>query len=519
MNQAFTADIAQDTAGDTLEVLVVGAGFAGVGAAIKLREAGIEQFILCEKAAGIGGTWWHNTYPGAACDIPSHLYCYSFEPNPNWSRKYAPQAEIQAYIEHCVDKYGVRERIRLNCAVQSLAWDEARGIWLAQLGDGSRIRSRHVIFASGGLHLPVFPDIPGRDSFAGPSMHSAQWDHRVDFSDQRVAVIGSAASAIQLIPRLAEQAAQVHVYQRTPNYIAPRGDRAFSPREQQRFARWPWLNRLYRQLLFLRGELLLYPVVRSKRRSRWREFLQRRLRHYVGSSVASPQLAQALIPDYELGCKRILIADDFYQALNKPNVSLHTAGIAAIHADGVETRDGSLQQADILVYATGFDLEGYMRATPVTGRGGKTLDEVWADIPSAYKGGFVPGFPNLYFTTGPNTGVGTTSVVYMIEAQLQLILQAIHACGSERTVEVKAEACQRYNRMLRDALQQTVWAGSCHSWYKREDGEIPSLYPFNARTYWRDHKVLVTRDFHWEALPETSDGTREVTQGADPTSA
>ncbi|WP_187276627.1 flavin-containing monooxygenase [Parahaliea maris] len=485
-------------------MLIVGAGFAGIGAGIRLRQSGEENFLICDKAAGIGGTWWHNRYPGAACDIASHLYCYSFEPNPNWSRKFSPQPEIQAYIEHCANKYGLRDRIRLNTPVRSLAWREDTGLWQAQLGDNRSIYARHVIFASGGLHQPVFPDIPGLDDFAGPAMHSAEWDEGVDFRDKRVAVIGSAASAIQLVPELAEVAASLDIYQRTPNYVAPRQDRAFTETEKRRFARWPWLGRLYRQYLFLRGEYLLFPVVKTRHRSRWRDRLQAMIKGHIQASVVDPALVEKLTPDYSLGCKRILIADNYYEALNRPDVHVITDAIQRITRQGVVTADGAEHPADILVYATGFDLEGYMRATPVTGRNGVSLQSLWAEIPRAYQGGFVPGFPNFYFTTGPNTGVGTTSVVYMIEAQLELILQAIASAGENRAIEVTEAAWEEYNRMLRSALQETVWAGDCQSWYKRPDGEISSLYPFNARRYRREHRYLEREHFHWFDRPDAA---------------
>ena len=477
------------------EVLIVGAGFAGICAGIKLLERGIRDFKILEKADGIGGTWWHNTYPGAACDIQSHLYCYSFEPNPNWSRKYSPQAEIQAYIEHCVDKYGLREHIQLSTVVEEFKWHDESQAWQAHLASGVVERARHVIFASGGLHLPAFPNIPGMADFSGPSMHSAEWDHQVDFGGKTVAVIGSAASAIQLIPELAKVAGHVDVYQRTPNFVSPRNDREYSAREKQRFARWPWLNRLYRKFIFLRGEWILFPIVRSKRPSRWRTRLEQLVKKHIRASVSDASMREAMIPEFPLGCKRILVADNFYSAMNRPNVQLQTEGIASINGNGVETRDGTSHPADIIVYATGFDLESYMRQTEVTGPGDLKLSEVWAKIPEAYKGGFVSGFPNFYLTTGPNTGVGTTSVVYMIEAQLNLILQAIEKTGSGGFIQVKQEAQQRYNDDIQSALQNTVWAGNCSSWYKREDGLISTLYPYNARTYLKDHKVLVEEDF------------------------
>lgn len=485
----------RETQSECLDVLVVGAGFGGVATAIKLRQQGIKRFRVFEKSAGIGGTWWHNSYPGAACDIASHLYSYSFEPNPYWSRKFSPQAEIQAYIEHCVDKYQVREHIQLNTGVNGVYFDDDRKLWRCQLDSGDSLLAHHVVLCTGGLHTPAFPDIAGRDQFQGPSMHSAQWDHSVDFSDKRVAVIGSAASAIQLIPELATTAARVDVYQRTANYIAPRGDREFSAREQARFARWPLWHWLYRQSIFLRGEWLLFPVVKRKSRSRWRDMVQGYIKKHIHDSVADVRTRRLMTPDYPLGCKRILISDNFYQALNRDTVQLVPEPIEQIDANGLTTADGRQHPADIIVYATGFDVEQHMYATEIVGPGGVKLRQLWQQKPTAYKGAFVPGLPNLYLMSGPNTGVGTTSVIYIIEAQLNLILQAIAEGGSDRLIEVSAAANARYNSKLREALQQTVWAGDCRSWYKREDGEIVTLYPHNARRFRREHRRLQRDDF------------------------
>mgnify|MGYP001815372118 FL=1 len=480
---------------EVLDVIILGAGFGGIAAAIKLRERGVENIRVLEKAAGIGGTWWYNTYPGAACDIQSHLYCYSFEPNPDWSRKFSPQPEIRAYIEHCADKYDVRRHIQLETEVTAFRFDDQRGIWQAQLADGNILVARHVIFATGGLHLPAYPDIPGCNQFEGPSMHTAEWDHSVDFAGKRVAVIGSAASAIQLIPEVAKVAAHVDVYQRTPNYIAPRNDRDYTEKEKARFARWPWLNKLYRRMIFLRGEFIIFPIVKTKGKSSWRTRAEQMVRRHIRASVSDPKMREAMIPSFPLGCKRILIADNFYDAMNRPNVDLVTTGIDRVESHAVITADGDQHPADILIYATGFDLENYMRKTEVIGPGGLVLSELWADKPQAYKGGFIPGMPNFYMTTGPNTGVGTTSVVFMIEAQLQLICQAIEAAGTDQLIEVTSQASDRYNREIREALQETVWAGDCQSWYKRPDGEITTLYPYDARTYLRDHQQLVREDF------------------------
>ena len=478
-----------------LDVLVVGAGFGGIATAIKLQERGISNFQVFEKSAGIGGTWWHNTYPGAACDIASHLYSYSFEPNPYWSRKFSPQAEIQAYIEHCADKYQVRSHIQLNTGVDDVYFEPDSELWRCRLSSGKTVLARHVVFCTGGLHTPAYPDIPGREDFQGPTMHSADWDHSVEFDNKRVAVIGSAASAIQLVPELAKTAAAVDIYQRTPNYVAPRGDREFSDREKARFARWPLWHRLYRQFIFLRGEWMLFPVVKRKSRSRWRDMVQAYITQHIRSSIADVWTRKLMTPDYPLGCKRILIADNFYPAINRDNVQVIPEGIGHIGKDRLTTRDGVDRPADIIVYATGFDVEQHMYATRIVGPNGIGLQQRWEKKPTAYRGAFVPGLPNLYLMSGPNTGVGTTSVIYIIEAQLNLILQAIAAAGDDQLIEVTEAATGVYNSKLHKALQKTVWAGDCRSWYKREDGEIVTLYPHNARRFRREHSRLRRSDF------------------------
>ena len=478
-----------------LDVLVIGAGFGGIATAIRLKAEGTSNFRVYEKAPAVGGTWWHNTYPGAACDIASHLYCYSFEPNPNWSRKFSPQAEIQAYIEHCTDKYQVRDHIQLNTGVDGLYFQDDSQCWQARLSNGERVLARHVVVCTGGLHIPAYPDIPGRESFAGPAMHSATWDHSVDFNGKHVAVIGSAASAIQLIPELAKSAAQVDIYQRTPNYIAPRGDREFTDKEKARFARWPLWHRLYRKWIFLRGEYVLFPVVKKKTRSRWRDSVEAYIKRHIKSSIKDARTRKLMVPDYPLGCKRILIADNFYDALNRNNVTVIPEGISSVDSNGINCVDGQHHPADIIVYATGFDVDQQMYATEIIGPNGLVLNVVWAEKPTAYKGAFVPGFPNLHLMSGPNTGVGHSSVVYLIEAQLEMIMQALKACGDDKLIRVTEAANEDYNRGLREALQQSVWAGDCKSWYKREDGEIVTLYPHDARTFRRERKQLRPSDF------------------------
>lgn len=473
--------VSSDDARSALEVLIIGAGFAGLCAAIELDAAGRSRFLVVDKAHGLGGTWWHNRYPGATCDIASHLYCYSFEPNPNWSHLFSPQAEIQAYLEHCATKYEIRHRLRLGVEVQALAFDAASRIWRVST-DGDEIHARHIINATGGLHKPLVPHFNGAQKFAGVQMHTAQWRDEVELKGKRIAVIGSAASAIQVIPALAREAHAVTIFQRTPNYIAPRRDYAYSAQQKRRFQQRPRWAQLYRQLLFLRGELLLWPVIKHKR---FRQKVTKAILKYLHTKIDEPALRARLQPDYELGCKRILVSDDYYDALRKPNVELVTDPIERFDQTRLHTRDGNTYDADIVVYATGFDLPGHWHSIDVTGAHGQRLRDVWSAHAHAYRGVMVAGFPNYYMTTGPNTGVGTTSIVYMIEHAVRYILRCIEQAGPHGTVDVTQGAQSTYNHQLNAELATTVWATGCSSWYKREDGRIETLFPRNARQWAR----------------------------------
>lgn len=479
---------------ETLDILVIGAGFSGVCAGIKLLENGITGFRIVEKTHGIGGTWYENTYPGAACDVPSHFYCFSFNPNPRWSRLYSPQAEIKDYIESCVDKYELAPYIVRGAKVIELKLDEEQGMWRASFEDGRRVLARHVINGCGGLHLPSIPDFEGRQAFAGVSMHTAKWDHSVDMTGKNIAVIGSAASAIQAIPELAKVAARVVVFQRTPNYIVPRNDRPYTEREKRRFARWPWFARLYRWFIRMRMELLLFPIIK---RNSWRgRTAARKVLRHMRNSVRDPTLHDKLTPDYAIGCKRILLSDDFFDALNRDNVSLVTVGIDRIEPDGILTRDGMLHQADLIVYATGFDIDTHIRSIRIVGEHGVTLDEAWADGANAYNGACLAGFPNYYMVTGPNTGVGTTSVVYMIEQEIGYIMTLIDAAGADRMIAVKQGAQDAYNREVDAGLRKTVWLSGCKSWYISANGRISTLYPKSGLAFKRQLAKVRYEDFH-----------------------
>jgi len=473
-----------------VEVLVIGAGFAGVCAAIKLAESGITDFELHDKATGIGGTWWANTYPGATCDIPSHFYCYSFEPNPDWSRLYAPQPEIQAYIERCVDTYGVRGHIHLRSKVTDLVFDEDAARWTVGFDNGETILARFVINAAGALHQPMIPRFDGADRFSGRQFHSAEWDARFDPCGKRVAVIGSAASAIQIVPEIAASAARVCLFQRTANYIARRRNFAYSERQKQRFRRFPALMRLVRWKMFLERDIGLFPIITNgSYRDRIASYLKRRMRR----KVLDPQYHEALEPDYALGCKRILISDDFFDALNRDTVELVCEPIERFTQNGIVTADGRGRAFDAVIYATGFDIEAHQRAIDVTGLDGVSIEAAWRSGAEAYRGVMIPHFPNYFLATGPNTGVGTTSIIFMIEQSVAWIVKCIGRARAGETISVTPEATADHNRRIAAALSRTVWASGCTSWYRRADGRIDTLYPWRAQVFRRQLRDIDLR--------------------------
>ncbi len=489
-----------------LDVLIIGAGFSGVCAAIKLLEKGITSFRIYEKSDGIGGTWYDNTYPGAACDVPSHFYCYSFEPNPRWSRVYSPQAEIQAYIEHCVNKYQIRPYIENGAKVSEMRLDESRGRWRITFADGAVVHARHIINGFGGLHKPSIPTFDGIENFAGASMHTAEWNHDVDFDNKHVAIVGSAASAIQIIPELAKVAEKLTVFQRTPNYIAPREDRAYTDAEKKRFANWPMLQRLYRWFLYKRLDLLLYPITRSG--SKAGKIGRQKVLQHMRESVDDKSLHSLLEPQYEMGCKRILLSDDLFAALNSSNVSLESNGIERIETNGIRSKDGELHRADVIVFATGFDIDGHMRSVDVIGCDAQSLQDAWADGPEAYCGACVSGFPNYWMVTGPNTGVGTTSVVYMIEQSIAFITRMIVASNMQAMLSVKQSSQDEYNSEIQAALDQSVWASGCDSYYITETGKITTLYPHNAAAFRKQLAVAGIEDFEVVTTPAEGDHAR-----------
>ncbi|MDR7040080.1 cation diffusion facilitator CzcD-associated flavoprotein CzcO [Methylobacterium sp. BE186] len=470
---------------ETLAVLIVGAGFSGLAMGIRCREAGIGPFRIVEKGDGIGGTWHANTYPGAACDIPSHLYSLSFVPKADWSRLYPQQAEIKAYLEQAARDHGLLPHLHLNTGVTALTWDEEQALWRVETSRGP-LRARAVVSGMGGLHHPALPDIPGRASFAGSAFHSAAWDHGVELRGRRVGVIGTGASAVQFVPQIAESAAHLTLFQRTPAWIMPKHDRAIGERAQAAYRRVPLARRLFRERLFWIHEMrALLGFTKVSKLTAQAEALARR---HLAKAVPDKALRQKLTPRYRLGCKRVLIADDFYPALMRGNVTLETGRIARITPAGVVMEDGAEHALDAIVYATGFDVTGSFRRLPVTGRDGLTLAEAWRDGMGAFQGITVAGFPNLFLLMGPNTGLGHNSMILMIEAQVEHALSCLLAMRSRglSAVEVRPEAQARFLKGVRARLSDSIWqAGGCTSWYQDAEGRNTAIWPGSVLAYRR----------------------------------
>jgi cation diffusion facilitator CzcD-associated flavoprotein CzcO len=457
-------------------VVVLGAGFAGLCMGLRLQAAGEASFLILEKADRVGGTWRENVYPGSGCDIPSHLYSYSFEPNPDWPEVFSAQPDILDYINDVVEKHQLSKYIRFNSEVTGAAWDDEAQLWRIAIADGAIVTAEAFVIAWGQLNRPKLPTIEGRESFAGPAFHSAQWDPSVDLAGKRVAVIGNGASAIQFVPEVAKVAGSVTLFQRSPNWIVPRLNRPYTSEEKARFRAEPAAMGKVRGEIFEMAEARLA----AKRAGTLPiEEVPIPLAH-LHAQITDPALRAKLTPDYEIGCKRVLISNDFYPALTRPNVDLVVEAIARMTPRGVVDATGRLHEADVVIYATGFETKSFAGETTITGAGRVSLAQAWADGPEAYLGISVAGFPNLFMLYGPNTNLGHNSIIYMIEAQVDYVLQAL---ARAVPVDVKPEVMARYNHQLQEELAATPWAGACTSWYKTADGRILNNWPGTARAY------------------------------------
>ncbi|GAB2866562.1 NAD(P)/FAD-dependent oxidoreductase [Actinocorallia aurea] len=468
-----------------VRVAIVGAGFGGIGLAIRLKQEGIGPVLLLEKADGIGGTWRDNTYPGAACDVPSHVYSFSFERKPDWSRRFGEQSEILQYLHHCVRKYGIEPR--LNTEVHEAVFQDGR--WLLTTSRGT-VRADVVVSATGQLNRPAVPDLPGLETFAGKAFHSARWDHDHDLTGRDVAVIGTGASAIQFVPHLAEKAARLTVYQRSAPWVVAKSDRTYGRWEHRLFAAVPAVQDLNRAMLYTLLESRALGFVS------WPALLktmERSSLRMLREEILDPELRRKLTPDYPLGCKRVLISDEYYPALRRPHVEVVTDAVKEVRPEGIVTADGTLRRADTLVFGTGFRATEFLAPMRVTGRDGAALDDAWRDGAEAHLGIAVHGFPNLYLLYGPNTNLGHSSIVYMIESQIAYILGCVR---SGRVLEVRREAQSRFTAAMRERSKRSVWTAGCDSWYLTEDGRNTNNWPGYTFAYRRATRRPDPADFH-----------------------
>jgi cation diffusion facilitator CzcD-associated flavoprotein CzcO len=469
-----------------VHVVVIGAGHSGLCMGIRLKQAGIEDFVILEKATTLGGTWRDNTYPGASCDAPSFLYSFSFAQKTDWSRRFAWQPELLGYAAELAIRHGLLPHCRFGAEVRRIVYDEQQNTWTLTCADDSWVVADFVVTGVGQLNRPAVPAIPGREAFAGPQFHSAQWDHSLDLTGKRVAVIGNAASAVQFVPQIAPQVARLTIFQRSANWLLPRKDRLYAPRTQRLLTRFPALAKLYHDAQwFYFGEMQLTPLMKQVRLVQG--LARRRALAHLRRQVRDPALRAKLVPDYPIGAKRVLFNDDYYPTLARENVQLVTDGIERIEPSGVRARTGELHAADVLVFATGFQSTDFLAPIEVFGRGGRNLREEWRGGAHAYLGVTVSGFPNFFMLYGPNTNLGHNSILVMIEAQVDYVVDALAKMKARavRRIDVRRQVMDDYNRRLQQDLAKSVWSTIGASWYKLADGTITNNWPHSTIRYRR----------------------------------
>ena len=490
-------------------VAIIGSGFGGIAAAVRLAQAGVSDLVIFEKSDDVGGVWRENTYPGAACDVASHLYSLSFAPKTDWSRRFAPQAEIHRYLQTVARDFDVLRHIRFGAEVLAAAFDEDSGTWRLSLGGGAEHEADVLITATGQLSRPSTPTIPGLEEFQGTLFHSAQWNHDHDLTGDRVAVLGTGASAIQFVPAIAPQVASLTVFQRSAPYVFGKPDRLYRARATRAFARVPGLLRLSREGTYFSNELRSLgfntePRLLFAHKARFRKHLE--------EAVPDPVLRQKLTPTDPIGCKRILLSNDWYQALQLPQVDVVTDRLAEVRPHSVVTVDGTERPVDTIVLGTGFAATEFLAPMRITGRDGRDLHEQWSDGASAYLGTVVPGFPNLFVLYGPNTNLGHNSILVMLEAQIGWVVQAVRALrdGRARRLEIRREVAETFDAWVRERVGHTVFAGGCHSWYLTAGGRNTQNWPASTLTFRRRMRRLRLEEF--EQAPDAVAGERSTMQ-------
>ncbi|MGE8148179.1 flavin-containing monooxygenase [Pseudomonas frederiksbergensis] len=478
----------------TFQVLIIGSGFGGQCAAINLLKAGISDFRLLERRDFFGGTWCQNTYPGAAVDVPSPLYSLSFAPY-QWTQMFAEQAELHRYTQYVVEHFGLRDKVELDTNVEAIEWDEANKRWAVHTASKGSFYAQFLINATGPLSQPVVPHFDGQERFQGKTFHTNNWDHSYDYNGKRVAVIGSGASAAQVIPAIAPDVEHLHVFQRTAHWVLPRADRTFGP-----FQRWLLgLKPAYKLLRWTIYWLFETRVIAFKYSKPAIHLVQQQALRFLKRQVPDPELRHKLTPDFTIGCKRVVVSSTLYPALGRPNVTLHSReqGIASLDETGINTLDGQHIDVDLIVWSTGYDATDGVISYPVTGKHGKRLQDFWAQYPRAYLGTSLPDFPNLFIVTGPNTGIGHTSALFIIESQMNYILGCIRMLKERglHSIEVRPEAERTYTEMIHREMQRTVWkSGGCHSWYQSKSGHVIAMFPGFSFSYHRLTRTLKPAD-------------------------
>ncbi|MCH8497028.1 MAG: NAD(P)/FAD-dependent oxidoreductase [Marinobacter sp.] len=463
-------------------VIIIGSGFGGIGMGVALKKQGIENFLMLEKAADVGGVWRDNSYPGAACDVPSHLYSFSFEPNPAWSHVFAPQHEIYQYLRHCAAKYGLRPHLRFGTEVAEANYEESARRWVLKLTDGRQLTTDILITATGQLSRPALPKIEGMDTFKGHSFHSAHWDHNYPLEGKRVAVIGTGASAIQFVPAIADKVRHMTVFQRSPAYILPRPDRPYSAVERGLFKRLPAVGKLYRAGIYLQYESRAIAFTRFHSLMKPMGVLP--FRRLLKRQVPDAGLQEKLVPDYPIGCKRILLSSEYLATLARPQVELVTDPITRITEQGVQTADGTCHEVDTLIYGTGFAATEFLAPMTIRGRDGQSLNEAWQQGAKAFLGLSVPGFPNFFMLYGPNTNLGHNSIVYMLESQITHVIKCLKLLDQQgaSVIEVDAQQHTDFNQGIQARLSDSVWSG-CQSWYVDANGHNSTNWPGFTLSY------------------------------------
>jgi cation diffusion facilitator CzcD-associated flavoprotein CzcO len=473
-------------------IAIIGSGFGGVGMAIRLRQAGIDSFTIYSKADDVGGVWWDNSYPGAACDVASSLYSFSFEKHYDWERTHGTQREIVSYLRHCVEKSRLRPHLRFATEIATVTFDQAASLWRLRTKDGQDFSAQIVVSACGLFNKPAYPEVAGADSFAGPRFHSANWDHAFDLAGKRVAVIGTGCSAAQFVPEIVDKVRALTMFIRTPQYIVPKDDRVFTPEEREKYARFPLLRSYERIRTYVNFERRFGVQVSAEKQTQ----AEQGALAFLASQISDPEKRRRLTPTYRFGCKRLIQSNTYLAALNRPKVEIVNTAIDRIVPEGIRTADGTIHPLDAIIYGTGFKPTDYLTPMQVMGLGGRALTEAWRDGAEAYLGITVSGFPNFFMIYGPNTNT-INSIIVMIEGQIGYILNCIRRLAGERarTMTVRAEVQKRFNDDLRDLISRTAWGSGCRSYYVAEDGRVVTQWPRPSRIYrWLTRKAR-PRDF------------------------